>query len=118
MAELIPDSILQNIKKRIGLEADYSVFDVDILMHINSAFARLNQLGVGPEETVEITSDEDRWSLFLNGDVNLNPAKDFVFLYVKSRFDLDATSYLITARANQLKELEWTLNVYSEGLKT
>ncbi len=39
------DSILNSTKKVLGIEAGYTPFDVDILMHINSVFTTVSQLG-------------------------------------------------------------------------
>ena len=42
------DSILTSIKKLLGITEEYEHFDQDIIMHINSVFSGLTQLGVGP----------------------------------------------------------------------
>ncbi|NIW34588.1 hypothetical protein GWM83_03400, partial [Candidatus Bathyarchaeota archaeon] len=42
------DSILLSIKESLGVEKDYSGFDGEIIMSINSAIFSLGQLGVGP----------------------------------------------------------------------
>ena len=42
------DSILTSIKKLLGITEEYEHFDQDIIMHINSVFSVLTQLGVGP----------------------------------------------------------------------
>ena len=39
-------SIIDTIKKMLGLSPDYSAFDTDILFFINSAIMDLSQLGV------------------------------------------------------------------------
>ena len=56
------DSILQSIKKLLGMDASYEAFDADIIMHINTAFAVLKQLGVGPPNGFSITDDSAVWS--------------------------------------------------------
>ena len=43
------ESILTSVKKMLGIQEDYEHFDPEIIMHINSAFLILNQLGVGPD---------------------------------------------------------------------
>ena len=43
------ESILTSIKKLLGMTADYNCFDKDLIIHINTVFAILTQLGVGPE---------------------------------------------------------------------
>lgn len=44
------DSILTSIKKLLGIGEDDTSFDTDILLHINSTFSVLTQLGIGPKE--------------------------------------------------------------------
>ena len=51
------DSILTSIKKMLGITDEYTQFDADIIMHINSVFMILNQLGVGPDECFTIEDD-------------------------------------------------------------
>jgi hypothetical protein len=105
------DSILNSTKKVLGIEADYSAFDLDILMHINSVFTTLNQLGVGPVSGFMIEDAEPTWFDFLGANVNLNSVKSYVYLRVRLLFDPPSTSYHLTAIKEQVKELEWRLNV-------
>lgn len=107
------DSILTSTKKTLGLTEDYTAFDLDILMHINSVFTTLCQLGIGPEDGYEIESAEDVWSDFIN-DKRLNSIKTYMSLRVRLIFDPPATSFLQEAMRNQIQELEWRLNVYRE----
>lgn len=108
------DSILVSTKKILGLDASYTAFDVDIIMHINSVFGTLNQLGIGPINGFMIEDDTALWSTFIGSDLNLNAVKTYVYLRVRLLFDPPATSFHITAMENQIKELEWRLNVYRE----
>ena len=62
------DSILISIKKLLGIEEDYTHFDIDLIMHINSAFMVLNQLGVGPTEGFSISDETATWSDFISED--------------------------------------------------
>ncbi len=109
----VSDSILLSTKKTLGLVESYDVFDPDIILHINSIFAILTQLGIGPEEGFSITNDEDVWSDFIT-DARLNTIKSYVYLRVRLLFDPPTTSYLMTAIQEQIKELEWRINVYRE----
>lgn len=109
----VSDSILLSTKKTLGLIESYDVFDTDIILHINSIFAILTQLGIGPEEGFSITNDEDVWSDFIT-DARLNTIKSYVYLRVRLLFDPPTTSYLMTAIQEQIKELEWRINVYRE----
>ena len=49
------ESILQSVKKMLGIIPEYTNFDDDIIMHINSVFMILQQLGVGPKEGFAIS---------------------------------------------------------------
>lgn len=107
-------SILQSIKKLLGIPSDYDVFDSDVMTHINSAFSTLTQLGIGPPTGFMIEDDSAEWADFLADDKQLNPVKTYVALRVRQIFDPPQTSYLIDAFNTQIKELEWRLNVYRE----
>ena len=116
MAEVV-NSILDSTKKAIGLGADYDVFDADIIMHINTAFSTLSQLGVGPEDGFQIVDDQTTWNEYTMADKERNMVKSYVYLRVRLLFDPPETSYLINAFNEQVKELEWRLNVHEEGEK-
>jgi hypothetical protein len=111
----VSDSILNSTKKALGVDSTYTAFDVDILMHINSAFATLNQLGIGPEEGFSIEDATPTWDAFLGTDKNLNSVKSYVYIKVRMLFDPPTTSFLIDALNKQATELEWRLNTYREG---
>jgi hypothetical protein len=109
------DSILISTKKILGVADDYPVWDLDIITHINTAFSTLTQLGVGPAEGFMIEDDQAVWSDFIvDGDLQYNSVKTYVYLRVRQLFDPPTTSYLIAAFDKQLSELEWRLNVHRE----
>lgn len=110
-----PESILDSTKKALGVGFDYDVFDHDIIMHINSVFFTLNQLGIGPTEGFRIESDAEQWNTFLGNDDNLNAVKTYVYLRVRYLFDPPSTSFVLNSLKEQIQELEWRLNVYREG---
>lgn len=107
-------SILISTKKILGIADDYTVFDLDIITHINSAFSTLTQLGVGPAIGFMIEDSEAEWANFIGIDLQLNVVKSYVFLKVRMLFDPPTTSYLITAMEKQIEELEWRLNTHRE----
>ena len=104
-------SILESTKKILGIEAEYTPFDVDIITHINSVFSTLNQLGIGPANGFMIEDAAPTWDDFLGDDPRFNAVKSYVYLRVRLLFDPPTTSYLMTALNEQVKELEWRLNV-------
>lgn len=108
------DSILDSVKKTLNLSPDYDVFDQDLLIHINSAFSTLNQLGIGPVNGFMIEESETTWDAFLGSDPRLNNVKTYVFLRVRLLFDPPTTSFLIEAIKKQIEELEWRINVQRE----
>jgi hypothetical protein len=107
-------SILTSTKKILGIAEDYTVFDLDIITHINSAFSTLTQLGVGPAVGFMINDATEEWSDFIVEDFQYNSVKSYVFLKVRQLFDPPQTSYLISAMEKQIQELEWRLNVHRE----
>jgi hypothetical protein len=107
-------SILTSTKKILGIAEDYTVFDLDIITHINTAFSTLTQLGVGPEEGFMIEDASTEWDDFIVDDLQYNAVKSYVFLKVRQLFDPPTTSYLIAAFEKQIQELEWRLNVHRE----
>lgn len=109
------ESILTSTKKILGLAEDYTVFDLDIITHLNSAFSTLTQLGVGPPDGFMIEDATSVWADFnWEDDHQYNSVKTYVYLRVRQIFDPPSTSYLIAAFNDQIKELEWRLNTHRE----
>ena len=109
-------SILNTIKKALGLDPSYDVFDSEIVMHINSTFATLNQLGVGPEDGFSIEDDSATWQDFLGvAETNkLLSVKSYMYLKVRLLFDPPATSFAIDAMKKNAEEYEWRLTVQAD----
>lgn len=108
------DSILTSIKKLLGIAEDYKEFDTDIIIHINTAFSKLNQLGVGPEEGFSIKDKTSVWTEFLADAKNLESVKTYVYLIVRLVFDPPQSSAVMTSMENMINQLEWRLNVAAE----
>lgn len=105
------DSILTSIKKLLGIDKDYDHFDTDIIIHINSAFLDLAQIGVGPEEGFSIEDDTDTWDDFIPNNPKLEAVKTLMYLKVKLIFDPPLSSAVIEAMNRQIDRLEWRLSV-------
>jgi hypothetical protein len=114
----VAESILDSVKKSLGLRADYDVFDQDVIMHINSVFMNLQQLGIGPASGFMIEDDEPTWDAFLGGNASplLNSAKQYVYFKVRLAFDPPAMSFHIASLEKQVQELEWRLSVTRDEL--
>lgn len=110
------DSILDSTKKTLNLASDYTAFDQDIILHINSVFSTLNQLGIGPSVGFMIADKTPVWADFLEGDLRLNNIKSYMYLRVRLLFDPPTLGYVIDAMKDQIKELEWRINVQRESI--
>jgi hypothetical protein len=111
----LPDSILDNIKKVLGLDPSYTVYDIDIVMHINSVFSDLEQIGIGPTGGFSIEDNTALWSAFLGDDPRLNSAKSYMYLRVRLLFDPPTITSLLESMNKQIEKIEWRLNVLREG---
>ena len=107
------ESILTSIKKLLGISKEYKQFDDDIIMHINTVFLNLTQLGVGPEEGFMIEDDSSEWSDFVDiyNNAQLHAIKTYIYLKVKLLFDPPLSSSVIESTNRMISELEWRLNV-------
>lgn len=104
------ESILTSIKKLLGIAEEYTHFDPDIIMHINTALFTLTQLGVGPSAGFSIDDAEDRWSDFVDTS-RIESVKTYVYLKVRLVFDPPTSSAVIESINRNISELEWRLNV-------
>lgn len=108
------ESILISIKKLLGIEAEYDAFDMDIIIHINSVFNILHQLGVGPANGFAIEDETTQWSSYLSDNNLLNMVKSYVGLKVRELFD-PPTGAAAEATTRLINELEWRINVSAES---
>lgn len=112
------NSILKSTKKILGLADDYTAFDHDIVVHINSVFGDLEQLGIGPVGGYAIDDQgSENWDDYVTAGVPalmLNSVRTYMFLRVKAVFDPPQTGYFVTATKEQIEKAEWRLNVQRE----
>lgn len=106
------ESILTSIKKLLGIAEEYEHFDNDIIMHINSVFMILTQLGVGPSKEFVITDSSASWDDFLpEGGEKLQAVKTYMYMKVRLMFDPPTSSAVMESMNRMINELEWRLNV-------
>lgn len=108
------ESILTSIKKLLGIAEEYNHFDPDIIMHINSVFMILTQMGVGPEEGFIIEDDTTTWIDFIGDKTTIEAVKSYIYLKVKLLFDPPLAGSVSEAMNRMISELEWRLNNASE----
>ena len=115
------DSILTSIKKLLGVTEDYTHFDADIIMYINTEFMSLKQLGIGPTEGFMIEDKMSTWDEYIDVDENpdkltlLSAVKSYIHLKVKLTFDPPQNSSVTESIKQRISELEWRLNVEAES---
>ena len=111
------DSILTTIKKLLGITEEYEHFDQDSIMHINSVFMILTQLGVGPSNGFSISDKTATWDEFIEEGTNLEAVKSYVYMKVRLLFDPPLSSAVMECINRSINELEWRLNVSAESNK-
>ena len=109
------NSILTSIKKMLGIEAEITQFDTDIIININSVFMILTQLGLGPAEGFIITDDTAEWDDFLGDVVTQEAVKTYVYLKVRLIFDPPTSGFVLDSTERMIKEFEWRLNSQAES---
>lgn len=109
------ESILTSVKKMLGPGMEHTMFDVDIIIHINSVFAILTQMGVGPSEGFMIEDDTATWLDFTADSKTMEFVKTYVYLKTKLVFDPPDRSAVLQAYQESIRELEFRLHVDGES---
>ena len=114
----VEDSILLSIKKLLGMDPiEFTQYDTDLIIHINTIIEFLNQLGVDIPEGFKINDKNALWSDYLNKP-EYNGIKDsiknYIYLRVRLVFDPSTNSSLLNSINDTIKELEWRIRTYIE----
>lgn len=106
------ESILNSVKKLLGIAEECTDFDPDAIMYINMALFALVQMGVGPAEGYAISGKENVWTEFIADPVKAEAIKAYVAVKVRLLgFDPPQSSTTLEALKNTAAEMEWRLNV-------
>lgn len=108
------ESILTSVKQTVGIEEAYTAFDHELTVHINSVFNTLHQLKVGPAFGFWIEDEKAKWEDFLEDDVLINQVRSYMTLRVRLLWDPPTNSFLVNSMKEQIKEMEWRLNVTTD----
>lgn len=109
------DSILTSVKQMLGITEEYEYFDPQLIMHINSVFMVLNQLGVGPDTAFTISDKTATWSDFVGCSTDaLESVKTYVYAKARLMFDPPQSSVLMECTNRLISELEWRLKTETE----
>lgn len=109
------DSIFTTIKSLLDIHDDDDSFDADILTFINTAFYSLRQIGVGPRNGFVIDGPDQTWSDFSEDQSLISEVKTYIQQKVRLLFDPPNNSFLVSAIQDNIKELEFRLNIDGEG---
>lgn len=112
MNELLKESVLESVKKLLGIPTEENVFNVDIMININSAIFTLKQLGISTKESVVSDASVTYGDLF--GDqpqTSIEQIKMYLFYKTKLGFDPPTSSAVMECIKEMIKEAEWRLNV-------
>lgn len=108
------EEILKSIKGLLNIEGEDDSFDEEIKIHINSSFATLHSLGVGPSSAFMIDSGDEKWEAFIGDITTIQSVKTYIYYEVRLAFDPPTTSYGIQAFERQRDELGWRLRVTTD----
>lgn len=111
------ESILDSVKKSIGLQPDYTEFDSDLILLINGNLMTLAQNGVG-KEGFRISGRSEMWSDFIGDHSDVELAKTFVYLRTKIVFDPPTTSAVLDAYKKEAEECLWRCLIQVEEVRS
>lgn len=103
------ESILKTVRQFIGPSASYDVFDNTLLIHVNSAFSRLCQLGVGPSTPFRVCDESTTWSDFMHPDDMPPDVIEYICIQTRLMFDTPGNSTTTNSLKEQAAKLEWLL---------
>lgn len=104
-------SILSSVKSILGIPEDDNFFDQTLILHINSIFSVLRQIGCGPSEGYSIAGGDNNWNEFLqNEPEKLQLVKTYMGLRVRQLFDPPTNGTVQQALDRQVQELEWRIS--------
>lgn len=110
------DSILTSAKRLCGgITEEYTHFDDELVMYINSVLLVFKQIGVGPKEGFVITGANETWDEFIpDNKILRESAKAYLGAKVKLQFDPPISGSALDALNRTVSEFEWRLNVEAE----
>jgi len=104
------ESILTSIKKMLGITAEYTHFDTDLIIHINSVLSTLYQISPLFPRDLMITGADEKWSDLIDEATGIELVKTYVYLKVRLIFD-PPTGGVQDAFKQMADELEWRISV-------
>ena len=105
------ESILNTLKKMLGITEEQTEFDAEIIIHINSVINILHQIGVfnSADDVYSIDGPAQTWADFLTDISKFSMVKSYMFIKVKLLFDPPLNSTVISSMERQITEFEFRL---------
>lgn len=106
---MIDESILNTIKKMIGFEPNYTAFDEDIIVLINSTIRELYQLGVGTDDFY-ISDSNSTWADYLGVNAGIiDDVKTYIYCKVRIIFNPPTNSFIVNSYKDTINEMAWRI---------
>jgi hypothetical protein len=107
------NEILDSTKDLLGIPAEVTEFNTQLVGHINLVLFNLTDIGVGTEG-YQITAETGSFDTFMPGDDLIHAALQmYIYMKVRLLFDPPTTAFVLKSLEAQIKELEWRLTDYS-----
>lgn len=107
----ILDSILESVKKCVGISDWDTSFDDDLIFFINSNFLALEELGLKEAKDFSVSNSDTLWTDLMQESSLLNCIKSWIFYKVRMQFDAP-TGSLADSYNSMISECEWRINSY------
>ncbi len=110
------DSILNDVKKSLGMTPEYDAFDNDLILHINTVFSTYRQMGIGPQDGFSIQDENATWQDYLGDRLALlEQVKTCTCLKVRLLFDPPSSSVHLDSMNKIIAELEYRMYIEEGG---
>ena len=105
------NSILFSVKKALGIDQQYTDFDFDIIMSINSAIHTLYQVGYDAAKNFIVEGSSETWEDLAGEEAGgvLSLIKTYIYAKVRMLFDPPTSSFVLESMKEMAKEAEWRI---------
>ena len=111
------ESILNSIKAMLGILADDTDFDEELISHINSFISNLTDIKIGPEDGFIIEDATTTWDQFTDDASIMAAARQYLFAATRLVFDPPSNSFVVTSLEKAKDEAYWRLYIKADTKK-
>lgn len=109
------DNILNSIKTMLGIDDSNIDYDPELIIYINSCFSSLNQLGAGPKDGFMLIDGSENWDAFTSTSNLVSLCKVYIYLKLRTTWDIPSSSIVLGSLKEQLAEVEWRIVAFLEN---